>query len=106
MAKLVYPTLLLSLLVGGCGSGDFTDLDAYMAEMQARPVGTIDPIPTFKPYKAYTYAAQTMRPPFDPMPEVVPDTPENTSDVTPDLQRSREFFGELQHRGAEHGRND
>ena len=51
-------------LLGGCGSG-FSDLDAYMAEVKARPRGTIEPVPVFEPYTSFTYSAQTMRAPFD-----------------------------------------
>ena len=93
MSKLLHPALLAVLALGGCSGGDYGDLDTYMAEMRARPQGAIEPIPTFKPYKAFTYAAQTARPPFDPMPEVQPDTPEDDGeDIAPNLQRSKEFL--------------
>ena len=63
-AKRTASLVLCAALLGGCG-GDFADLDAYMAEVKARPVGAIEPIPTFKPYQSFTYSAQSMRAPFD-----------------------------------------
>ena len=60
----------LSLLVllpwlASCGDSGFSDLDAFMAEKRARPGGVIEPIPTFKAYEAFAYAATTLRSPFD-----------------------------------------
>ncbi len=44
-----YSALIVSgLLLAGCGSADFSDLDSFMAEKKARPGGIIEPIPTFK----------------------------------------------------------
>ena len=48
-----------------CGDSGFSDLDAFMAEKRARPGGVIEPIPTFKAYEAFAYAATTLRSPFD-----------------------------------------
>ncbi len=59
-AMLLAPALLLA----GCG-GDFSDLDAFMAQKKARPGGVIAPIPTFKAYEAFAYSATTLRSPFD-----------------------------------------
>ena len=55
-AKRTASLVFCAALLGGCG-GDFADLDAYMAEVKARPVGAIEPIPTFKPYQSFTYSA-------------------------------------------------
>lgn len=84
--------LLCTALLGGCG-GDFSDLDAWMAEVRARPKGTIEPIPVFKPYESFTYSAQSLRAPFDqPLSakEIASLTP--GVEVKPDLNRAREFL--------------
>lgn len=80
-------------LLGGCG-GDFADLDAYMAEVQAKPRGTIDPIPAFRPYESFTYSAQSLRAPFDiPLSAKETAAAMNTGKVVkPDLLRAREFL--------------
>ena len=55
---------LLSL--GGCVSGDISDLDEYAQEVLLRPGGRIEPIPEIKPYEAYAYqsGALNARDPF------------------------------------------
>ncbi len=80
-------------VLGGCG-GDYADIDAYMAEVQARPVGAIEPIPAFKPYQSFTYSAQSLRAPFD-VPLSAKETAATLSSgkvVKPDLLRAREFL--------------
>lgn len=87
--------LLLSalLVLAGCGSEDMRDLDAFMAEKRARPGGVIEPIPTFKAYEAFAYAATTMRSPFD-RPVEVRELASMTasSSVRPDDSRSKEYL--------------
>ena len=57
----------LLLALHGCGSGgDFGDLQAYMDEVRARPKGSIEPLPKFQPYEAFTYNAAALRSPFQP----------------------------------------
>ena len=78
------------VLLSGCGR-DFSDLDAFMAETKARPSGTIEPIPVFKPYESFTYSAQSLRAPFDiPVPQS--DRFVTGKEVKPDLGRAREFL--------------
>lgn len=57
-------TALLPWLVS-CGNSGFSDLEAFMAEKRDRPGGVIEPIPMFKAYEAFAYAATTLRSPFD-----------------------------------------
>ena len=83
---------LLVLLLAGCVSDDFSDLDSYMAEMRNKPRGTIDPIPTFVPYRAFTYAAQALRAPFDPPVQVADIVTASGPEVKPDLERSKEYL--------------
>jgi len=76
-----------------CDDGDMRDLDAFMADKKARPGGVIEPIPTFKAYEAFAYAATTMRSPFDRPIEVRAITQLNNQvTVRPDLERAREFL--------------
>ena len=57
--------LMLSASFVGCADSRFDDLDAFMAEKRARPGGVIEPIPSFKAYEPFAYAATTLRSPFD-----------------------------------------
>lgn len=64
MKRALFIALGLSLaLLSGCdGSSDFDDLQTYMEEVRARPKGTIEPLPAFIPYEAFTYSAAALRP--------------------------------------------
>ncbi|MEM1404952.1 MAG: pilus assembly protein PilP [Pseudomonadota bacterium] len=85
--------LISTLVLAGCGSSDFSDLDDYMAEKRARPGGIIAPIPTFKAYEAFAYSATRLRSPFDRPIEVREITQlQAISAVKPDDARAKEFL--------------
>ena len=95
MKRLTHIAALLSLPVAlaACGSRDFADLDAFMAEKLARPGGIIAPIPTFKAYEAFAYSATTLRSPFE-RPIEVRDIAQlqAVSAIKPDENRAKEFL--------------
>ena len=66
--KTLWITIFLSILLNlsGCVSTDMSDLDQYITEILARPVGRIEPLPEIKPYEAYTYQSSGLnaRDPF------------------------------------------
>lgn len=89
----------LALLFGvsfslvGCGGGDFSDLQAFMDEVRARPKGAIEPLPKFLPYEAFTYGAASLRSPFQPPVKV--DTvsrAKGAPEVRPDETRVKQFL--------------
>ena len=94
----VYPhTLVLLLLSGvvlsGCSSRDFNDLDTFMEEKRSRPGGIIAPIPTFKAYEAFGYSATTLRSPFDRPIEVREIAQlQAIAAIKPDDNRAKEFL--------------
>ena len=49
----------LMLSLSGCGSSDFSDLQAYMDEVRARPKGQIEPLPQPEPYENFTSVSYT-----------------------------------------------
>ena len=79
--------LAVALLVTGC-SGGMADLDAYIAEVKARPGGRIDPLPEIKTYETFRYEPGDARSPF------VPDLPTvgTAGGVRPDVERRREYL--------------
>ena len=89
----VFTLLLLSFSLLACGSRDFADLDAFMAEKRSRPGGIIAPIPTFKAYEAFGYSATTLRSPFE-RPIEVRDIAQlqAVSAIKPDENRAKEFL--------------
>jgi len=91
------PRILITFMAVGllsaCGSRDFSDLDAFMAEKRARPGGIIAPIPTFKAYEAFSYSATTLRSPFERPIEVRELAQlQAISAVKPDDNRAKEFL--------------
>src|ERR1700712_2150148 len=80
-------------LAGGAGSGDFDDLKQFMAEVRARPVGNIEPMPKFRPYEAFTYAAASLRSPFQPPIKVdLVNRQKGSHLVHPDPTRVKQFL--------------
>ena len=80
--------------MSACGGGDVDDLRDYVAEVKAKPGKKIDPIPTYPPYKSYTYQVMTMRAPFSKPIKVKPVSREQmaATDVEPDEDRVKEFL--------------
>ncbi len=93
--KLMKSVFVLSfLIVSGCdGRGGFSDLQAYMDEVRARPKGEIEPLPTFQPYESFTYSAAALRSPFQPPVKLeMADRQKGSKDVKPDEARTKQFL--------------
>lgn len=85
--------LASALLLSACGGSTYPDIDAYMAEVKARPAGHVAPIPVFAGYKAFVYGAAGLRNPFQPPVEVREITRlQRLTKVRPDPNRTREFL--------------
>ena len=86
--KLIFLLAAAVLLTAGCSRG-MSDLDAYIAEVKARPGGLIEPLPEITTYETFAYEAGDMRSPF------VPDSPaagRSDDGVRPDADRRREYL--------------
>lgn len=91
---LVVPGLSLAL-VACSGDQGYDDLDEFMEEARDEPKGEVEPLPEFKAYEAFTYAAADRRSPFEPPEEVSlddedEDEDEPESEVKPDEDRPTE----------------
>ena len=86
---------LVTMLAGCSGSGEFDDLHSYVAEVNARPKGRIEPLPEFKPYESFLYSAAGLRGPFTAPVEIklIRYQQERAkSNIKPDLQRPKEYL--------------
>lgn len=85
-------TMMSLLILTGCSRVEnFSDLQAFVAEIKSRPGAPVEPVPEFVPYEGFIYGAASLRSPFDP--PVVIDTStgaELAQDVEPDFDRPRE----------------
>ncbi|MFA0810311.1 pilus assembly protein PilP [Microbulbifer epialgicus] len=72
---------------------DHSDLKERMAEVERRPKGQIEPIPTFTPYSPYVYSAAALRSPFTrPILESEQRLVGRKLDIAPDMNRRRELL--------------
>lgn len=96
LRQCILPVLASVMLLSGCsGSSEFGDLQAYVAEVNARPKGRIEPLPEFKPYESFNYSAAGLRGPFTAPVEVKLikyQQERSKSNVKPDLQRPKEYL--------------
>ncbi|MWV15308.1 type 4a pilus biogenesis lipoprotein PilP [Pseudomonas sp. L-22-4S-12] len=92
VARLLF--LMCALALTGCvGGDDFSDLQAFMDQERARPKGSIEPLPKFQPYEAFTYGAAALRNPFQPPVKIdLASQQKGSKDVKPDETRVRQFL--------------
>lgn len=84
--------LCLIFTLSACDQS-FDDLEQFVEQVKAKPAGTIPPIPVFNPYKAFTYSAQALRPPFEkPIDILMAQRMRGNSAIKPDFSRAKEFL--------------
>lgn len=85
---------LLAAVAAGCSDGAVTeDLRTWVATVESKPGGAIEPLPEFLPYQSYAYGAAGMRSPFEPPVPVRPSGPgAPRSDVKPDTDRPKQYL--------------
>ncbi|WP_434678421.1 type 4a pilus biogenesis lipoprotein PilP [Pseudomonas sp. R1-18] len=93
LARLLCVSVMLSGLAGCDADKDFGDLSAFMDEVRARPVGTIEALPKFWSYEAFTYNAASLRSPFQPPVKIdLQNRQKGSRLVAPDENRPRQFL--------------
>ena len=86
--KTLLPLALASLLLTACGK-DNSDLYQFIEQTKSTSVGSVKPIPQFKPYDSFTYSAADLRDPF--VPNVELDQPQGAvAGPSPDERRPRQ----------------
>lgn len=83
----------MAFILAGCGDGDFSDLNAYVAEVKSRPKGLIEPLPEVRMIEPYIFKPEGLRDPFKALeaPEQAEAVETAKADGTkPDLSRRRE----------------
>ncbi|MGD8619341.1 MAG: pilus assembly protein PilP [Gammaproteobacteria bacterium] len=93
----------IATLTGGllaCSNDPTADLVDYVAQVKSQQKSRIDPLPEFKPYESFTYAAADLRGPFTE-PTVSRPQPEGCIDcvvdngIKPDFDRPTEPLEEF-----------
>lgn len=89
----LFATCCVVIGIGGCVfQDDHADLKKHIAEVRARPQGTIEPLPPVRTYDAFIYAATALRSPFDQPVEVKAVVGIRNPDIKPDNSREKEFL--------------
>lgn len=79
----------LLITVSAC-SQDISDLQSFIAQTKAAHVGTVKPLPQFKPYESFSYSAAELRDPFVATVDIDEDETTKTSLLNPDSTRPRQ----------------
>ncbi|MBE9564017.1 MAG: pilus assembly protein PilP [Proteobacteria bacterium] len=90
MIKLKPIILSVSLLSISACSHDVSDLQSFIAQQKSAHVGSVKPIPQFKPYESFSYTAAELRDPFVSMMDLEKDEGTKTSLLNPDSTRPRQ----------------
>lgn len=84
-----FKALLLAAVLGGLLSActsDTKEVEAWVAEVKARPAPPLDPLPVMKQFETFEYSAEGLR---DPFAVPVPDR-DSGSGLRPDPNRRKE----------------
>ncbi len=87
MNRARYLPVVCVALLASCGGDSHQDLREWMAEQGKGVKGTLEPLPTIRPYEPFAYNAFDLPDPFKPR-KVEPN--KSTSKLAPDLTRRRE----------------
>jgi type IV pilus assembly protein PilP len=82
----------LAALLAGCGGGEFSDLQEFVAEVDARPAPPIRPLPPFTQVEPFAYEAMGLRSPFEPPVVVRPSERPTGPQVKPNPNRVKQYL--------------
>jgi len=86
-----YTILIIALSLSACTQSN-DDLYSFIDETKSKHLGSVQPLPTFEPYKNFAYSAAELRDPFEPTfeAEAGQETIANTSGLRPNENRPKE----------------
>ncbi|SIS43748.1 type IV pilus assembly protein PilP [Neptunomonas antarctica] len=87
--------IMVSLVSGCIWVEDTADLSKFVSDVQAKPKGKIEPLPTFKSYNSFVYQGASLRDPFEPLVRVVSTVAnfeQDNNSLQPDQDRPRSYL--------------
>jgi len=81
--------LCVTAVLAACNKNT-DDLNAYIESSKAKHVGSVKPIPQFKPYESFVYSASDLRDPFAPSIELDEEETSSKSGKRPDSIRPKQ----------------
>ena len=82
-------SLAITLLVSAC-SENTTDLEEFIAQTRAKHLGSVQPLPQFKPYQNFIYSASDLRDPFEAAFEAEAEESATVNSLRPNTERVKE----------------
>ena len=82
---------MMALLATGC-SKDINDLHDFIETTKASSVGSVKPIPQFKPYENFTYSAEDLRDPFESNIDITEDQSPAKDSLHPESDRPKQYL--------------
>ncbi|MCW8955897.1 MAG: pilus assembly protein PilP [Gammaproteobacteria bacterium] len=76
-------------MLNGC-SRDTTDLQEFIELTRAKHLGSVQPLPQFKPYQNFIYSASDLRDPFEAAFEAEANESANADSLRPNTERFKE----------------
>ena len=89
--KITVAIPMIALLVTGC-SKDINDLYDFIETTKASSVGSVKPIPQFKPYQSFTYSAEDLRDPFVSNIDLAEDQSPAKDSLHPESDRPKQYL--------------
>ena len=88
--KLKTSFILLTIALSACTQSN-DDLNAFIEVTKSKHLGSVKPLPTFEPYKNFTYSAEELRDPFEAAFEAeVDEGDQKNSGLRPSESRPKE----------------
>ena len=81
--------LSLSVALSACNKNT-DDLNVFIEATKAKHVGSVKPIPQFKPYESFVYTAKDLRDPFTPAEEIDEGGDSIKSSLRPESDRPKQ----------------
>ena len=92
-APKIMMSLALAALMAGCSpSTDFSDIEAFMDEVDQRPRGRIEPLPAIETVPPFSYMAGNKHSPFEPPVLLKKVERQSGPQVSPDFNRVKQFL--------------
>ena len=91
-SKISFSLVMLALLAACSPSKDYSDLNAFMDEVDSRPKGRIEPLPPIETIPPFKYLASNKRSPFEPPVVLKRVDRKDGPKVTPDFNRVKQYL--------------
>ena len=91
-SKILMSVMMLAVMAGCSPNSDFSDIEAFMDEVDSRPKGRIEPLPAMETVPPFSYMAGNKRSPFEPPVLLKKVERQSGPKVEPDINRVKQFL--------------